>query len=175
MKKIIFLVLLSSSLFSNAAEVTLHTLLNDGLEIELPNELNTLTQSRIINKYKGKKLIPLHEFSNKKAGVTFSFTALETPADRKSMKGIHKALSTMYRNAQPDAKWSKDKLNKKFGTKVAIFEYEVKGMNTTQYCLTYSFPVDGKLVLASFVSSNTKYKSKWKSLAKEAFQNIEIL
>lgn len=149
--------------------------LNEQLAIDLPVDLKRMTDGAIKSKYAGKKIIPLEAYENEKEGVSFAFNMIETAVDKKAMKKVHKSFSDMLHSIHPQAKWKKDKLNSKYGTKVAIYEFEIRGINKRQYQMIYAFPVNNKLVLVTFISTNSKYKSKWVTLARESFSSIDIL
>lgn len=170
-------ILLASALLTaqvNAVELDRHSFFENALSIALPAELSQLSD-KAINKHYGKqKVPPASAFSNKDQSVSFTFTQYSTPADKASMNKIHKSLSNMLRKSSGKAKWKKDKVYTRLGTKIAVYEYEVKGIGKYQYNLTYVMPVNGKLTFVSFITTDKKYKNKWLDLARDSFDSLEL-
>ena len=110
---------------------------------------------------------------NKSGLAKFSFNLTDTPADVKSMKAIHKVISEKYHQAYPKAKFTKDKTTNKFETKAFVIEFENKSVKSSVFQLIYGLPVNGKLLMVSFVSSEGKYKKKWKKIARSVFDTLE--
>tara|TARA_R110000744_G_scaffold256548_5_gene372062 strand:+ start:2730 stop:3260 length:531 start_codon:yes stop_codon:yes gene_type:complete len=173
MKKFYFLLFLLS-FTSLAAETNTQHFFNENLVIELSTEFRALSESDLNKRYGEQKNPPAYAFSDKDQSVSFTFTQYSTPADKKSMNKIHKSLSGMLRKANDKARWKKDKVYSRLGTKVAVFEYEIKSIGKYQYNLTYTLPVDGKLTLISFTTTDKKYKNKWLDLARESMDSIQL-
>ncbi|AZQ84890.1 hypothetical protein EKO29_13355 [Colwellia sp. Arc7-635] len=173
MKNLYFLLCLFS-FTSMAAETSTEHFFNDKLVIELSTEFNALSDSALDKRYGKQKNPPAFAFSDKDKSVSFTFTQYSTPADKKSMNKIHKSLSNVLRKANDKARWKKDKVYSRLGTKVAVFEYEIKSIGKYQFNLTYVLPVDGKLTFISFTTTDKKYKNKWLALARESMDSIKL-
>ncbi len=173
MKELCFLLFLLS-FTSQAAKTNSQHFFDDSLVIELSTEFKTLSESALNKRYGKQKIPPAFAFSNKDQSVSFTFTQYPTPADKKSMNKIHKSLSNMLRKSSDKARWKKDKVYSRLGTKVAVFEYEIKSIGKYQFNLTYALPVDGKLTFISFTTTDKKYKNKWLALARESMDSIKL-
>lgn len=171
--KTLIVVLLLLSGYVQAGQ-TAHSLFDNQLKMVLPNELKQLSQLALNKRYREQKLPPDIAFSNKQQDVSFTFTQYPTPANKQSMRKIHKSLSDMLRAANPKASWKKDKVYNRFGTKVAVYEYETKGKSQYKYNLTYALPVNEQLTFITFVITDKKYKKKWLELARESFGSIQF-
>lgn len=173
---VLFLALSSSALpFSaHSKDAEIMELLDGKLEITISTKLKQLSSAAINKRFSGSKVKPLVVYSDIDAQAAISLQQYNTPANKSSMKKIQKALSTMFKQVNPDAKWKKDKLNSRFGTKVGIYEFENKGLGKYEYQIVYAFPVEGKLTLVTFITTDKKHKASWVSLAKESFDSIDV-
>lgn len=172
-KLLVLLTFISAQAFASGVEN--HKLYGEKLSIDLPIQAQALSKKALKKRYGSKNAPPQYAFSNKDQNVSFTMTQYGTPADKKSMKKIHMQLSAMLHKANPNAKWKKDKTNNKFGTKVAIFEYENAPRNGKyQYNITYAFPLDNKLTFLTFLTTEKKYKAKWVNLARESLATIAL-
>ncbi len=180
MKKLSVLILLLclqsflSSFVVQATEPDSQHFFDDQLVIELSTDFKALSSAALNKRYGQQSTPPAYAFSNKDQSVSFTFTQYPTPANKKSMNKIHKSLSTMLRKANDNAQWKKDKVYSRLGTKIAVFEYEVKAVGKYQFNLTYALPVGGKLTLISFTATNKKYKNKWLALARESLESMQL-
>jgi len=172
--KLLYPILLIFAFSVHAADKATYTFFQNQLAIELSNELKPLSESALNKRYGSQKVPPAFAFSNKEQNVSFTFTQYPTPADKKSMKKIHQSVSSMLRKASGKAKWKKDKVYSRLGTKVAAYEYESKAVGKYQYNITYALPVNGQLTFISFVTTDSKYKKKWVSLARESMDSIQL-
>lgn len=152
-----------SATASNAADWITHELLNGKVFIDYPSTV------KIKNEAENKVVL-----ANKSGLSKFTFIQTNNDADVKSIKAIHKAISAKYHAAYPKAKWSKDKVINKFETKVFILEYENKSVKSKSYHIIYGIPLNGKLLLASYNSVEGKMKKKWRSVARDAFDTLEL-
>ena len=157
-----------------ASEMSQHQFFDKKLSIELPNELKQLSEKALDKRYGKQSVPPSFAFSGGDNSISFTFTQYQTPANKGSMNKIHKSISNMLRKASGKASWKKDKVYTRLGTKIAVYEYEVKGIGKYQYNLTYALPVEGKLTFISFISTDKKYKNKWLSLARESLDSIQL-
>ena len=157
-----------------AAESNSQHFFDNQLVIELSTDFKSLSSAALNKRYGQQSTPPAYAFSNKDQSVSFTFTQYPTPANKKSMNKIHKTLSTMLRQSNDKAQWKKDKVYSRLGTKIAVFEYEVKAVGKYQFNLTYALPVAGKLTLISFTTTNKKYKNKWLSLARESLDSMQL-
>ena len=157
-----------------AADTKSYSFFNEALNIELSTDLTQLTSNALEKRYSKQTVPPAYAFSDKDNSVSFTFTMYATPADKKSMNKIHKSISNMLRKASGNAKWKKDKVYTRLGTKVAVYEYEVSGIGKYQYNLTYALPVSGQLTFISFITTDKKYKNKWLALARESLESIAL-
>jgi len=170
-------VLLLSMFFSGsilAGELSAYQFFNEKLNISLPNELKPLTPKALNKRYGKQSTPPNYAFEDSDNSVSFTFTRYSTPANKKSMNKIHKSISNMLRKASSSANWKKDKVYTRLGTKIAVYEYEVKGIGQYQYNLTYALPVDGQLTFISFITTDKKYKKKWLALARESLDSLTL-
>ncbi len=173
MKILLALVLFFSiSVFAN--EMTAHQFIDGKLNINMPTELDEMSDTILKKRYGEQKLPPQAAFSNKDHTVTFTVTQYPMQADKKSMRRIHNSLSKMLRSAHPKAKWKKDKVYNNSNTRMAVFEYEIQSVGQYHYYITYALPVNNTLVMLSFLTTDKKYKTKWVKLAKETFDTITI-
>lgn len=159
---------------ANAIETNTHQFFDEKLVIELPTQLKPLTKSAMRKRYSQQSTPPAFAFNNKDKNVSFTFTQYTTPADKKSMKRVHNALSSMLRKANSSAQWKKDKVYNRLDTRIAVFEYETSAVGKYQYNLTYALPVNGKLTFISFITTEKKYKSKWLELARQSMDSIQL-
>ena len=146
----------------------------NSFSMAVPNEAKQLTPKALNKRFGNKNAPPQYAFSNKERNVSFTVTQYASPANKKSMRKIQMQLSAMLHQANPKAKWKKDKTSNKFGTKVAIFEYETKAVGKYQYNITYALPVEDKLTLISFLITDKKYKNKWVELARTSFDSVQF-
>ena len=165
---------LTLSITANAFEMDSYKFFDQQLTVELSTELKQLSQSAMKKQYGQQKVPPESAFKNKDQTVSFTFTQYPTPADKASMNKIHKSLSNMLRKSSGKAKWKKDKVYTRLGTKVAVYEYEKKGIGKYQYNMTYVLPVDGKLTFISFICTESKDKDKWLKLARESMDTLAL-
>ncbi len=172
--KALYPLLFLLSFFVQAAETNTHNFFQDKLSMELSTEQKQLSQLTINKRYGKQKIPPAYAFSNKEQNVSFTITQYQTPADKKSMRKIHKSLSIMLRKSSGKAQWKKDKVYTRLGTKVAVYEYESKGIGKYQYNITYALPVDGRLTLLTFITTDSKYKKKWVALARASMNSIQL-
>jgi len=173
--KTLYSILLFASFFTQATESNIHDFFDGTLSIALSTDLKKLSNSSLNRRYNKQKIPPAFAFSNKEKTVSFTFTKYSTPADKKSMNKIHKSISIMLRKSSDNAKWKKDKVYNRLGTKVAVYEYEIKAVAKYQYNLTYALPVNGQLTFISFITTDKKYKKKWLSLARESMDSIQLI
>ena len=160
--------------FSSFADGATYSLLDDKLKMSVSKEMELLSPKVLKKRYGSQKLMPYAAFSDDKQSATLTITQYATPADKLSMKKLRKAISNMLRKSTPDATWKKDKLNTAYGTKVGVFEYEINGVGKYAYNITYAFPVNGQLTFVTFLTTNKKFKNKWRDVAREAFESIEL-
>ncbi|WP_448551473.1 hypothetical protein [Thalassotalea montiporae] len=165
---------LSVSFSALASNTKSHAFFDEHLTLSLPTELKQLSAKAIRKRYGKQKVPPAFAFTGADNSVSFTFTQYPTPADKASMTKIHKSISNMLRKASGNAKWKKDKVYTRLGTKIAVYEYEVKGIGKYQYNLTYALPVDGKLTFISFTSTDKKYKDKWLTNARDSLDSISL-
>lgn len=173
--KILLPLLLLLSTFAQASQTT-YTFFESKLSIDLPTELKQLSPSALNKRYGSQKRPPTYAFSNKEKNVSFTFTRYLTPANKQSMRKNHKLLSNMLRAANPKASWKKDKIYTRLGTKIAVYEYEIKGKSNIkyQYNLTFALPINGQLTFITFVTTQKKYKKKWLELARHSMDSIQL-
>ncbi|NMP32600.1 hypothetical protein HII17_13620 [Thalassotalea sp. M1531] len=169
-------ILLSATFFSFAFanETNQYSFFNDSIAIELSSKLNQLSDSSIKKRYGKQQTPPTYAFEDNENSVSFTFTQYPTPANKSSMNKIHKSISNMLRKASDKASWKKDKVYTRLGTKIAVYEYEVKGIGKYQYNLTYALPIEGRLTFISFKTTNKKYKNKWLAVARESLDSIQL-
>ena len=170
----ILIIFLTLSFTAHSKDAEMMELLGGKLEIAISTELKQLSTTAINKRFSNSKIKPLVVFSDIDENATISIQQYNTPAEKSSMKKIQKALSTMLKQVNSEAKWKKDKLNSRFGTKVGIYEFENKGLGKYEYQIVYAFPVDGKLTLVTFITSDKKHKANWVNLAKESFDSINV-
>lgn len=171
--KFLYLLLFVVS-FSSLANEAKYSLLDDKLKLSISTELELLSEKVLKKRYGSQKLMPYAAFSDDKQSATITITQYATPADKSSMKKLRKAISNMLRKSTPDATWKKDKLNTAYGTKVGVFEYEINGVGKFAYNITYALPVNGQLTFVTFLTTNKKFKNKWRDVARETFESIEL-
>lgn len=169
-----YLLLFFISVHLQAAETNTHKFFDETLTIELSTELTAMSSTTLEKRYGNQKTPPSYAFDNKNQTVSFTFTQYPTPANKQSMNKIHKYLSNMLRKSSESAKWKKDKVYTRLGTKIAIYEYETQGIGKYQYNLTYALPVKGKLTFISFITTDKKYKNKWVTLARESLDSLQL-
>ncbi len=174
MMKLLYPILFLFSFVIQAAETNSYTFFQNQLAIDLPTELKQLSKPVLHKRYGKQKTPPAFAFSNKEQNVSFTFTQYQTPADTKSMNKIHKSISNMLRKASGKAKWKKDKVYSKLGTKIAVYEYEIKTVGKYQYTITYALPINGLLTFISFVTTDNKYKKKWVNVARDSMNTIQL-
>lgn len=162
------------SFLTSAAETNTYHFFDDELEIALSTELKPLTNKTLNKRYGKQNVPPIYAFSDKDNIASFTFTQYSTPANTKNMNKIHKSISNMLRKSSGNASWKKDKVYTRLGTKIAVYEYEVKRVGKYQYNLTYALPINGKLTFISFITSDNKYKKKWLALARESLNAIQL-
>jgi len=162
------------ALFAQASDSKPYQFFDEQLEITLPTELKPLSDNALKKRYGKQNVPPNFAFSDSKDSVSFTLTQYPTPAQKKDMKKIHKTISNMLRKASSKAKWKKDKVYKRLGTEIAVYEYEVNRVGKYQYNLTYALPVNDQLTLISFTTTDKKYKQKWLSLARESLDSIKL-
>ncbi len=171
---LLFILSFLCSFIVHANETTAYNFFNNALNIEISTEFTELTSNALEKRYGKQTVPPAHAFSDNDNSVSFTFTQYTTPADKKSMNKIHKSISNMLRKASDTAKWKKDKVYTRLGTKIAVYEYEVSGIGKYQYNLTYALPVNGQLTFISFITTDKKHKKKWLTLARESLDSIEL-
>lgn len=170
---LIYLVLLVTT--AHASDMESHAMYNGALTIQLPTELQQLTELTLNKRFGKQKTPPNYAFSDKDQNISFTFTQYSTPANKKNMNKIHKSLSSMLRKSSGKAKWKKDKVYTRLGTKIAIYEYEQPSIGKYQYNITHALPINGKLTFMSFITTDKKYKSKWVELARKSLDSIVLL
>lgn len=173
MKLLLPLILLFTTL-SIKAESNTYAFFDNALTLSLPSDLNLMTEQELTKYYSGQKLPPSSAFANNDNSVTLTLTQYPMQADKKSMRKIQNALSGMLRKAHENAKWKKDKVINEFGTKVAIFEYEIETIGQYHYYLTYALPIKNQLTMLTFLTTEKKYKTKWLTQIRELMNTISI-
>ena len=163
MRIILLTLLLSLTTSANSADWVTNALLNKSVYIDFPTNVKVSKESE------GKVVL-----ANKSGLAKFTFNQTNNAADVKTIKEIHKVISAKYHKAYPKAKWSKDKVVNKFETKVFILEFENKSVRSSEYNIIYGVPYNGKLLLVSYNSLERKAKNKWKKIAREAFDTLEL-
>jgi len=171
--KLIYALLITTSFF-NFANDNSYSTLNEKLQISVDSDFELLSNQTVMQRFAGKKLMPAVVFSNDEQSATITITQYSTPADKKSMRKLHAALSQMLKQAHPKATWKKDKVYNRLETRIGVYEYEIKAVGKYSYYMTYSFPVDNKLTLLTFLTTDSKAKTKWLTLAREAFDSLII-
>ncbi|MFD2164813.1 hypothetical protein ACFSJY_00910 [Thalassotalea euphylliae] len=165
---------LSTSVAAYAGNTTHYQFFENQLGIALPTELKQLSNNALNKRYGKQSVPPSFAFTDGDNSVSFTFTQYPTPASKKDMNKIHKSISNMLRKASGKASWKKDKVYTRLGTKIAVYEYETKGVGKYQYNLTYALPVNGQLTFISFITTDKKYKKKWLALARESLETLEL-
>ncbi|MGJ8691207.1 MAG: hypothetical protein ACSHW0_01855 [Thalassotalea sp.] len=163
MRIILLTLLLSLTTFANGADWVTNQLLEGKIFIDFPSTV------KIKEETQGKVVL-----DNKSGLAKFTFQQTNIDADVKTIKQIHKAISAKYHKGFPDANWSKDKVINKFETKVFILEFENKSVRSDSYNIIYGIPLNGKLLLVSYNSLENEAKKKWRNIAREAFDTLEL-
>ena len=163
MRAIILTLLLSLTTSAYSADWETRELLNSTVFIDFPTSVKIKEES-------ADKVV----LDNKSGLAKFTFQQTNIAADVKTIKQIHKAISAKYHNGYPDANWSKDKVINKFETKVFILEFENKSVRSNDYNIIYGIPLNGKLLFVSYNSLERKAKNKWRTIAREAFDTLEL-
>ena len=160
--------------FGSLADETKYSLLDDKLHLAISTELELLSEDLLLKRFGHQKVLPYAAFSDDEMSATFTITQFPTPANKQSMKKLRKAISNMLRKSNPKVEWKKDKLTSLSDTRAGIYEYESDGVGKYAYNITYALPVNDQLTFITFLTTNKKFKTKWRDIARNAFDSIEV-
>jgi len=150
----------------------LKTILDNKIEIKLPQEFDIMSEEMINFKYPSENR-PTLIYTNEKGSINVAFNLLESLASQEEIQSYREYFVPYMTKLYPTAEWIEDGILEINNRKVGFIELISPAIDTKIYNLMFFTDVDGKLLLCTFNCTTTNMK-EWEAIAKEIMNSIVV-
>ena len=116
---------------------------------------------------------PTEVLSDKTGGVTLAFNHTNNPMLPSQVSEAHVAISQMFHNMYPSAKWIRDEVINQNGNAFMVMELITPAIDTQIHNIMYGTSVDGRFLLAAF-NTTVEQSGKWLPIGKQIMGSLSI-
>jgi hypothetical protein len=167
---LIFLLCFSANSFSE--EFRNFDALNGKLSILAPKDFKPMPKNILEMKYASSRR-PTEVLSDKTGGVSLAFNHSNDPLQPSQVRDAHAAISLMFHNMYPTAKWIRDEVIEQNGTVFMVMELITPAMDTRIHNIMYGTSVDGRFLLAAF-NTTVEQSNEWLPIGKKIMNSLSI-
>ena len=146
--------------------------LNGKLFIEVPKNFNRMSIELVELKYPSSRR-PSDVLSDETGGITLAFNHTQTPILPSQIREAHGAISKMFHNLYPSAKWYRDEVIRQNGNDFLVMELITPAIDAQIHNIFYGTSVDDRLLLVAF-NATVEQAPKWLPIGQEIMRSIEV-
>ena len=157
---------------THADELIERTALNGKLSLMIPARFSPMPRHLLELKYPSSKR-PAEVLSDETGGVSIAFNHTPVKMSPAQVKEAHAAMSKMFHNMYPSAKWIRDETKNIKGRPFMVFELVTPAMDTKIHNIMYGTSVDNRFLLVSF-NTTVEQAGQWLPIGKRMMDSISI-
>ncbi|HKG05648.1 MAG TPA: hypothetical protein VKB19_04285 [Pedobacter sp.] len=171
--KIIAVFIFLVSIAFKPGVLTRRTILNDKVQLLLPEDFVPMDKSTLDIKYPRAGNRPTLVYTNKNASVNIAFNLTAQPLDQTQLPQLQKQLTTQI-SSIPGSQLLKNEIKELNGSKVTLIEFMSQAINSKIYNIMFVTVVGGKAMIGSF-NCTEKEVPEWKPVSKQIVESIKLL
>ena len=168
----LFVLLLCFSANSFSEELVKIEALNGKVFILAPKDFGPMPTDILEMKYPASRR-PTDVLSDKTGGVTLAFNHTNSPMQPSQVREAHVAISQMFHNTYPSAKWIRDEVIEQNGNVFMIVELITPAMDTQIHNIIYGTSVDSRFLLVAF-NTTVEQSDEWLPIGKKIMNSLSI-
>ena len=177
MKRFFTFFILSASIFSisfGQTSINLKTksLLDDNVEIMIPEDFNIMSEEMLKLKYPSANR-PTIVFTNESGSINVALNLTASSASQNLIPQFKEVLQNSFKQVYPTAKWKDDGINIINNKKVGFLELITPAIDTQVYNLIFFTDVNSQLLLCTF-NCTVQYLEEWQSIGHEIMNSIKV-
>ena len=146
--------------------------LNGKVSIIAPKDFGPMPKDILEMKYPSSRR-PTDVLSDRTGGVTLAFNHTNNPMQLSQVKEAQVAISQMFHNMYPSAKWIRDEVIEQNGTVFMVMELITPAVDTQIHNIMYGTSVDGRFLLVAF-NTTVEQSDEWLPIGKKIMNSISI-
>lgn len=170
MKLLTILFFAASSLYCE--DLISRTVLNGKVTLVTPKDFGLMKKELLEMKYPASRR-PSEVLSDSTGGVTLAFNHTQSPMKQDQVIEAHAAISKMFHNTYPSAKWIRDTTFTKDGNNFMVLELVTPAMDTEIHNIIYGTSVDGRFLLVAF-NTTVQQSNEWLPIGKKIMDSIKL-
>lgn len=172
MKSCFFLMLVLFSSFSLSAELITKNVLNGRVSLLIPQQFTQMPDDILEIKYPSSRR-PTEVLSDDSGSISLAFNHTNTVMESSDIPEFHRAISKMFHNLYPSAKWFRDEIIERNGRKFIVLELITPAMDTEIHNIMYGTSVDGRLLFIAF-NTTIEQSKEWLPIGKKVMESLTI-
>lgn len=172
MKKYWTLVLLLLSALTWAGELEKSEVLGGKVSILVPPDFDPMSEEILEIKYPTSRR-PTDVLSDESGAVTIAFNHTNNAMDPSQVRDAHQAISDMFHNLHPSAKWLRDEVVVQNGSTFMVLELITPAIDTKIHNIIYGTSVDDRFLLVAF-NTTVEKSEKWVPLGREIMSSLSV-
>src|SRR5688500_454772 len=148
------------------------TILNDKVDIKIPQEFNIMQEEHLKIKYPAENR-PELVYTDQSTQINVAFNHIKSKANQDMIEDYKSNFVDVFKKRFPDAEWIADGVTEINGKKVGYLELITPAVDTKIYNLLFFTDLEGKLLLCTF-NCTEGYKEHWEPSAKEIMNSLTI-
>ncbi len=172
--RIIYILLILSILSfpTYGEELVSRTVLNGKVTLLTPKEFTPMKKELLELKYPMSQR-PSEVLSDSTGGVTLAFNHTNNAMTQNEVMEAHKAMSKMFHNLHPSAKWLRDETIVRDGSNFMVLEVITPAIDTHIHNIMYGTSVEGRFLLVAF-NTTVEQSKKWLPVGKQIMSSLKL-
>ena len=158
--------------FVPAPDLVVKSLLNDKIEIKIPEEFEIMSEDMMKLKYPSERR-PTLVYTNETGGINVAFNLTENQANQEVIPAYKESFVQTFKNLYPTAEWIDDGVKNINGKDIGYLELVTPAADTEIYNLTFFTDMDGKLLLCTFNCVKDS-QDEWAPTAHEIMNSLTV-
>ncbi|KLV05494.1 hypothetical protein ABT56_10990 [Photobacterium aquae] len=168
----LFLMLVLFSSFSLSAELITKNVLNGRVSLLIPQQFTQMPDDILEIKYPSSRR-PTEVLSDDSGSISLAFNHTNTVMESSDIPEFHHAISKMFHNLYPSAKWFRDEIIERNGRIFIVLELITPAMDTEIHNIMYGTSVDGRLLFIAF-NTTIEQSKKWLPIGRKVMESLTI-
>lgn len=160
------------SFAANKIKLKLRSLLEDRIELKVPNDFEIMSEEMTNAKYPSENR-PTLIYSNESGSINVALNYTETVAGQSFMELYVESLVSTFESLYPSAEWKDSGVEEINGRKVGYLKLITPAEDSNIYNVIFFTDLDGKLLLASF-NCTENFIPEWEETADEIMNSLKI-
>lgn len=177
MKRFITFIILCTSIISvsfgqTSINLKTRSLLNDNIEIKIPEDFRIMSEEMLKLKYPSANR-PTIVYTDESGSINVAFNLTTNNASQDIIPQFKEVLQNTFKQVYPSAKWKGDGINMINDKNVGYLELITPAIDTKVYNLVFFTDVNSQLLLCTF-NCTVQYLEEWQSIGHEIMSSLKV-